>query len=247
MDGVRTIRDIGLYGITVVLFFQLDIVKAQNKSTDQAVLDAYQTSRTLSLIFTEEKIHGSPYLVRGWLNGVVELSDHQKISGKEQKLLFNYDKINDRIYVVNADQKIWYYPIDSVSSFDLQDSTTHYSFEKVHTISERFFLSPVILSDKGYSLYKRLITEYRPSDFVNGGYYNEGKKYNEYIDFYEYYVIFPGDKKVRKLYLTEKSVARALKNESALVNTYFQINSMEFNEQSLLGLFQYINDKEYPE
>ena len=129
----------------------------------------------------------------------------------------------------------------------MQDSTTHYSFEKIHSVSERFFLTPVILSDNGYSLYKRLITEYRPSDFVNAGYYKEGNNFDEYIDFYEYYVIFPGDKKVKKFFLKEKSVIRAMKNESDLVNAYFEINSMEFNEQSLLGLFQYINDKKYPD
>jgi hypothetical protein len=236
-----------LLGITVVLFFHPGGVKAQNKSPEQVVLDAYESSRLLTLLYNKDKIHGSPYLVSGWLSGVVELTNHQKISGKDQHYLFNYDKMKSRIYVVNADQKIWFYPIDSVSSFDLQDSSTHYAFEKIHTISDRFFLSPVILSDKGYSLYKRLITEYRPADFVNAGYYKEGKNYDEYVDFYEYYIVFPDAKKIKKLYLREKSVVRALKNESELVKAYFEINSMEFNEQSLLGLLQYINDKKYPD
>jgi hypothetical protein len=60
-------------------------------------------------------------------------------------------------------------------------------------------------------------------------------------------MVFPEAKKVKKLYLKEKSVIRALKNEAELVNAYFEINSKEFNEQSLLGLLQYINDKKYPE
>jgi hypothetical protein len=247
VDKRSTIRLLWLYILTVALFFQIEIVEAQKISPEQFVLDAYQSSRLLSLLYNRDKIHGSPYLVNGWLNGVAVLTNHQIISGKDQKYLFNYDKLNVRIYILSEDKKIWFYPVDSVSSFDFHDSATHYAFEKIHAISDRFFLTPVILSDRGYSLYKRLITHYKPSDYVNAGYYKEGNNYDEYVDFYEYYMVFPEAKKVKKLYLKEKSVIRALKNEAELVNAYFEINSKEFNEQSLLGLLQYINDKKYPE
>ncbi|HEY4937029.1 MAG TPA: hypothetical protein VII44_10635, partial [Puia sp.] len=124
---------------------------------------------------------------------------------------------------------------------------TIYSFEKIPWISKNFYLIPIIKSAKGYSLYKRLITNFYWADYSTDGYSTKGKKFDEFIDTYEYYLTYPGNHSYRKLLLKENSVRRALKEESSLLGEFFSLRDIEINEQSLLAIIQYIDDKKYPE
>ena len=201
----------------------------------------------LTTFFEKDETEGSPYLSRKWIPGVVELSNHKRIPEPDKPMLFNFDKINNVIYTVNRTNKISVYPADSVLSFNLVDNNMVFSFEKIAWISDNFFLMPVIKSAKGYSLYKRLFTKFMRADYSSEGYYTKGKRYDEYIDYYEYYVTYPGNSLFRKLYLKEKDIRRALKGESKLLDEFFSIHDNEINDQSLVGIIQYINDKKYPD
>jgi hypothetical protein len=106
---------------------------------------------------------------------------------------------------------------------------------------------PILKSEKGYSFYKRLFCKYLRSSYSNAGYYSEGNKYDEYADYYEYYLVYPGHTNYKKLILKEKAVRRALKSDETLLEEYFKLNEPDFNEQSVLGIIQYIDDKKYPE
>jgi hypothetical protein len=160
---------------------------------------------------------------------------------------FNFDKVNNIVYVIDHQNKISAYPIDSISSFELVGADRDYSFQKVPWISNNFFLMPIIESEKGYSLYKRLITNLIRADYSNEGYYIKGRKFDEFVDYYEYYLTYPGNTLFQKLFLKENIVRRALRNESVLVNEFFSLHDNEMNEQNLLGMIQYINDKKFPE
>ena len=165
----------------------------------------------------------------------------------DNHLLFNFDKINNVVYTINRESKIIFYPADSVLSFNLVDDNTVLSFEKVNWISDNFFLMPILKSDKGYSLYKRLFTRFLQADFSSEGYYTKGRKFDEYVDYYEYYITYPGNNLFRKLYLKEKDIRRALRDEAKLLDDFFTIHEHEINEQSLIGIVQYINDKKFPD
>jgi hypothetical protein len=170
------------------------------------------------------------------------------IPEKEKLVLFNFDKINFLLFSIDTTKKITTYSPDSVSSFSIMDQNSPIMFEKVSCVSNSFFLIPVIKSNTGYSLYKRLFTRLIESEYQNAGYYSTGKKYNEYIDYYEYYLIFPGNTEYRKLFLNEKKLRRALKNESVLMSEFFASHDSEqINEDSMLALVQYIDDQKYPE
>ncbi len=201
----------------------------------------------LTSFFEREDVIGSPYLSRGWMQGVAEMSNHKIIPEPGEPLLFNYDKINGSLFVVNRSDKIKFYPIDSVSSFELTENGTNYSFEKVSWISNNFFLIPVIKSPKGYSLYKRLFTKLLRADYSSEGYYTKGKKSDEYIDYYEYYLAFPGNSSFRKLYLKENVIRKVLRDESVLLAEFFSLHDKEITEQSMLGIIQFINDRKYPD
>jgi len=114
-------------------------------------------------------------------------------------------------------------------------------------ISNNFFLIPIIKSEKGYSLYKRLLTKLVRADYSNEGYFTTGKKFDEFIDDYEYYLVLPGNTDYRKMYLKESNIRRVLKYELALLNEFFSMHENDINEQSLIGIIQYINERKYPE
>jgi hypothetical protein len=190
---------------------------------------------------------GSRYLIKKWSRGTVELWNHKRLPEGNEYLLFNYDKMNNEVCVMDQYAKQRFYPIDSVNGFDFVDNSVIYSFEKIPLISNKFLLMSIYKSEKGYSLYKRMYTKYIPSGYVSSGYYSEGKKYDEYIDDYEYYLVYPGNTSYRKLYLKESVIRRALKEESKLINDYFNMHEDDINEQSLIGIVQYIDDNKYPE
>ena len=202
----------------------------------------------ITSFFEKEDAIGSSYLSKNWMRGVVEFADHRRrIPAPDQLFFFNFDKVNSIVDVLDRLNKISGYPIDSISSFEFVGADRDYSFEKIPWISNIFFLMPIIKSEKGYSLYKRLLTKLIRADYSNAGYYTNGRKFDEFVDYYEYYLIYPGNTLFRKLFLKENIIRRVLRKESVLVNEFFSLHDNEINEQSLLGMIQYINDKKFPE
>jgi len=199
-------------------------------------------------VFTErEQDVGSTYFAKKWCRGSIELTNHRRIPELNQPLLFNFDKVNNIIFVINQYGKQWSYPIDSISSFEFMENEETYSFEKIPWISTNYFLMPMYQSEKGYSLYRRLFTKCVRAEYVNAGYYSEGKKYDEYVDYYEYYLTYPGNTSYRKLTLKENAIRRALREEAGLLQEFFNLHENEINEQNLLGIVQYIDDKKFPD
>jgi hypothetical protein len=240
----------GLFLITVYLCIFLCRGEAQQLSPIRALTvpaDLNNNSTTLPLFFEKERPIGSAYLSKTWMRGKVEFSDHRVIPTPDQNIFFNFDKLNNILYVLEDLRKLDHYSMDSILRFELAASDKDYSFEKVSWISNNYYLMPIIKSTKGYSLYKRLLTKISSADYTNQGYTSTGKKYDEYTDYYEYYIIFPGNKSYRKLYLKENNVRRVFKDESTLINEFFTLHDNEITEQSLLGIVQFIDDKKYPE
>jgi hypothetical protein len=232
----------------IILCLSIFFTRGLAQKMDIAQMPADGNKVVTVPVFTErESDVGSAFLAKKWIRGSVELANHQRIPERDQILLFNFDKINQLVHVISQSRNEWTYPIDSVSGFELVDDNQIYSFEKISWISNNFFLMQVYESEKGYSLYKRLFTKWERSSYQNAGYYSTGKKYDEYIDYYEYYLIYPGNTTFRKLYLKEKAVRRALPDETPLLVEFFSLHDNEINEQNLIGLLQYINDKKYPE
>jgi len=231
--------------ITCLSIFVSPVLAQQNVIT-QIPPDIHR-GRDMTQFFSKEETVGSQYLTRNWVKGRIELSNHKILPEPGQPLFFNFNKIDNVVYSINSDSKIIFYPADSVISFNLVDDNTVLSFEKVTWISDNFFLIPMLKSEKGYSLYKRLFTRFLQADFSSEGYYSKGRKFDEYVDYYEYYITYPGNNLFRKLYLKEKDIRRALRDETKLLDEFFTIHEHEINEQSLIGIVQYINDKKFPE
>jgi hypothetical protein len=245
---VQTHRKIGSWFFCIIICLNIVVCKAIAQQNINAQIPAdIHRGQDMTQFFSKDETVGSVYLTRNWVKGRVELLNHRMLPEPDNPLLFNFDKINNVVYTVNRDSKIIFYPEDSVISFNLVDDNTVFSFEKVPWISDNFFLMPILKSDKGYSLYKRLFTKFLQADFSSEGYYTKGRKFDEYVDYYEYYITYPGNSLFRKLYLKEKDIRRALRDETKLLDDFFSKHEHEINEQSLIGIVQYIDDKKFPD
>jgi len=235
--------------IWIVFFLLINYIRAFNQIPDlpDDNVKARGGKEVIIAFFEKEYPHGNPYLAPGWQKGNAELTSHTLLPERDMIPLFNFDKVENRLYYVNGKNEIIIYPIDSIIRFEIITSNVDYKFEKVTWISSKYFLMPIITSKDGYSLYKRMFTKIIGADFKNEGYSASGKKYDEFVDYYEYYLIYPGNKSYKKVDLNEKNIRKALIQDAKLVDEFFSLNEVDINEQNLLGIIQYIDDKKYPE
>jgi len=244
---VQTQRKIGSWFFCILICSVIIVYSAYAQNISTQVPPDIHRGQDMTQFFSKDETVGSVYLTQNWVKGRIELLSHRILPEPGNPLLFNFDKISNVVYAINQESKIIYYPEDSVISFHLEDDNTVFTFEKVPWISDNFFLMPILKSDKGYSLYKRLLTRFLRADFSNEGYYSKGRKFDEYVDYYEYYITYPGNSLFRKLYLKEKDIRRALRDETKLLDDFFNIHEHEINEQSLIGIVQYIDDRKFPD
>ena len=233
------------YIVFLLLVFSLNgfiqSVRGQHQELNRVGSDAEHMTGQLPTFYAKDSVIGSPYLSSNWMIGVLEFSDHRKVPEKNQYLYFNYDKFNQRVIVMTKENLISFYPVDSVAGFALADGDKIYSFEKISGISNHFFLEPVVISERGYSLYKRIITQLRPASYRNEGYYHTGEKHDEFVDAYEYYLLFPDKRTVKKFYLKESAVRKVFKNETL---QWADINKdSSFTVQNLVSLIDAVNSK----
>ena len=93
------------------------------------------------------------------MRGRVRLSSELVIPHPQEILFFNYDKMRMRVMTTTPDGQLKSYSANEVLSFALVDSNDHvYTFEKIPEIGPATFVTSLIKSDNGYSLYKRIIT-----------------------------------------------------------------------------------------
>lgn len=229
---------------TLVFFGHLEAQK-----TSSAKLPTYIDSdpNQLPNHISKDKEHGSPYLTTNWVTGNMELVNHRHIPDSSEYIFFNYDKVENIVYLVDDKDKISAFPIDSVLDFELFDNSKVFEFEKVPWISSKFYLTPLFESKKGYSLYKRIVTNFYWADYSTDGYTTKGKKYDQFVDSYIYYLTYPGNTVYKKILLKQNSIKRDLKEESSLIKEFFNLHEEEMDEQSLVALVQYIDDKKFPE
>jgi hypothetical protein len=216
---------------------------AQDPELMKVTSDPNHRTGALPIFFDKDSAKGSPYLVYGWLHGVVELNDHRRLPEKGRGLFFNFDKMYERLYVTDGIGKVWSYPNDSVSSFALGDGDIVYNFEKIPWVSQTHFFQPMVRSQTGYSLYKRLITRIVAADYKSEGYYTTGSRSDQYVDHYVYYVLYPGNRSFKTLLLNKREIKKTFGTESAALNKFFSQNGQEINESTVVDLVHFLNEE----
>jgi hypothetical protein len=220
----------------------ISIASAQNTEVNSVASDPNHLPGVLPTFFARDSALGSPYLAKGWLRGTLELSNHRRLPAAGQTLFFNYDKMNEKLFVTDGLKKPWTIPRDSLQGFWLVDSAVEYDFEKVPLISRSHLLRVLVRSDGGYSLYKRLITKFVPADYKNFVYWTTGTRSDKFVDGGQYYLVYPGNKRFRKLNLNVREIKKALPSESSRLDKFFAQYTGKVDEQAFIILMNYLNE-----
>jgi len=198
----------------------------------------YQGS-ALTIFHQKEETQGSRYLYNRWVSGTMLDTSLAVINTAD--FLFNYDKIGKRLLTTRDKITIIELNDDVINSFILKGDTSIATFEKVPLISKDF-LTVLVKNETKYSLYKSTRTKFQKADYTNNGVFESGKKYDEFVDEFEYYIIFPGGNQFKKVELKKKSFREALSNEEVKVKQYFSKNeSGVINELFLKELILFLN------
>jgi hypothetical protein len=81
------------------------------------------------------------------------------------------------------------------------------------------------------------------ADYTSIGYASFGKRYNEYIDSYDYYIIFPDQQTFQKLSLKKKFILKVLKQHRKEVKNFFSHHNGPLTEELFSELIESLNDK----
>jgi hypothetical protein len=207
----------------------------------QTTPNPYQFTHVRVTNFFEQQGSKGPWLSRYWLNGLIR--SYSGIVPEPSPYVYNYDKINNRLLATRDGQHIITLSNDSINSFVLADSNNLYLFEKIPLISDRQFFQPVVKTDNGYCLYKRLKTKRHSSGIQSPADGYALDRYDEYSDVYEYYIIFPDGKKYSKVSLKRRSIRKKLKTSVTELDDFFSRHDGPLTEEVLARLMQYFNDK----
>jgi len=199
----------------------------------------YQGS-ALTIFHQKEETHGSRYLFNWWVNGTVLDTNLTVINTAD--FSFNYDKIGKKLLATRDKNTIIEINDAAINSFILKTDTSITKFEKIPGIGKKEFLIEVVKNEVKYSLYKSMKTTFQKADYTNNGVIASGKKYDEFVDEFEYYIIFPGGNQFKKVELKKKSIREALSNEEVKVKQYFsKSESGVINESFLKELILFLN------
>ena len=156
--------------------------------------------------------------------------------------MFNYDKINRKLLATQDNKTVLEINDEDLQSFTLVYDEITVFFERVPLINKTDFFVPLVENEKGYSLYKKLQTRFQKANFTTNGLIQSGKNYDEYVDESEYYIVLPGNKEVRKVGLTRKSLKEIFKQDMTRLRRYYTEHSGEaFDENYVAGLVNFLN------
>ena len=193
-------------------------------------------------VFThKDETKGSKYLYNQWVKGTATNAGNKIITN--DAYLYNYDKMGRKLLVTTDKATVIEINKNDLKSFSLIDpNKIENVFEKVALIDADNFFIQLLKDSSGYSLYKSIKTKFVRSNYHSTGLTESGNNYDEYVDEYEYYIVFPKFKDYIKVELKKKSIKDALIKEEAKVKTYFSKNAYEgINEQFLVGLIASLN------
>lgn len=92
-------------------------------------------------------------------------------------------------------------------------------------------------------MYESLKTQFAKADYTSIGLMQSGKKYDEYIDNFEYYLAFNNSNTFVKVELKEKAIKKVLVNNEQKVRTFFEMHRLnKLTESMLAELIVYLNE-----
>jgi hypothetical protein len=193
----------------------------------------------LPTVYNKEGLQGSPFLLAAYTLGLVANQLDSII--RKTDYLYNYDKVSGNLLLKRGTEAPIGVYKEQVRFFCLKTDSGGYIFEKVTLLNPNEFFQVLFRGSK-YSAYKLIKSQFINANQRTNGYQREGNDYDEYRDFYTYYLVDPVKKESRVFELSKKSLRKTLSSESAIVEQYIKDHSYEpVTEPYVTGLFQKLN------
>jgi hypothetical protein len=182
---------------------------------------------------------GSRYLFANFIKGIITNTGAGKI---DNNYLFNYDKITQK-FLLTQDEKNYFSVEDqNVKFFTLYNLGEEMVFVKVPAISNNFYVQQLGGKEGKYAFYKYTKTKLEKANYVSSGLIESGHNYDEFIDEYTYFIVFPDGATLKTVTFKRSAIKESLSGEEVKVGTYFNENkSLPVNESFVKGLIDFIN------
>ncbi len=186
--------------------------------------------------YKSTEVNGSQFYTPTWAAGTVTTADNVTI----ENYLLLYDKVRQELFlrpkdtnfVVQADK-------GQLKSFTLTSGSHVFVPAATYDakLSGNFF---EVLAQGNYTLLKLTKTRFEKADMTDMLKVKEGNMNDSYIDEITYYIY--NNNTLNKIALKENAVRKALKDQSAKIDSYLNQHDNEpFSEQVLAGLIKTLN------
>lgn len=177
---------------------------------------------------------GTQYLFPLWVKGNLVTND-----GKSFSYLYNFDKIDQRVYRLQEDSTIFLIDKDQVKSLLLSDGGTEYDFEKIPSLQDGGLYRVLVKAAK-YRLYSFTKTKFIASNYTTNGISSSGNTYDEFKDAVSYYVVM-ADGSTKEIELKKKSIYSIFPEEKIKIDQFFKEHSNRVDEIFLKSLVAALN------
>ena len=205
----------------------------------RASAGSVNTGSVLPNFVVKENTRGNRYLYENWMEGFVIGTDGNTYNSPRYK--YNYDKISKKLFMLYDSATVIELSSGDIAGFTLKTEEGYRPFERLKNSSDMNFYQPLYKGDKGYVLYKLLTTKFSKADYETNGIIESGKKYDEYVDTEEYYILSP-KQGMTKITFKKKAIDKALETDYNMVQGFYNqhksdVVDLEFVKQ----LLQYLN------
>lgn len=196
----------------------------------------------LPIFLIKEDTKGNRYLFEKWVSGSVTGTDG--VVYNSSKFSFNYDKVGKKLFMlIDSSNTVMELSSKDIAGFSLKEDNQEYNFERLKNSTDLNFYQPVYKDEKGFSLYKLLLTKFVKADYQTNGITESGNKYDEYVNDEQYFILSAKGELI-KIELKKKSIEKVLENESSRVEAFFNDHKKDkVDETFVKSLLQSINSK----
>lgn len=189
----------------------------------------------------KEDTKGRRMLLASWGKGFVVGMNDSLI--KDEKLVFNYDKMSHDLYYSLDKQTVFEAERSHIKAFHLVSNDGDVEYARVNVIKpEVFFRVFAPVDATHYGFYSLTTTEFKKANYHSDGLVETGNNYDEYVDNLQYYIVAPGGKTFQPIDLKKKSIRAAFPAAKAKVEEFFsQHKDADINEALVKDLIDYVN------
>lgn len=193
----------------------------------------------VSIVSSAANVVGSRYLLDSFGHGFFTGASGKQVNNSA--CLFNYDKMSGYLLLTLDKRSVMQAGRNQVKAFTIYDKADRrLDFEQAPAIEKLHFVQ-VLAAGPKYKIYKRIKTEFTPTDISHTASGDRGQDHDEFNDDFTYYVFDVQTGKVTEFSLRKKSIKQAFPNEGDKLTKFLSENNSSINEAYIGKLGAYLN------